>query len=161
MPTANSLALNTIRVLIVEDNADQAESMRRILESRSEVQFEPEVVGTLAAAETRLSRGGIDAVLLDLRLPDSGREEDVVHQIADRNPDVGIVAMTGWAGPEIAAPIKAAGADEVLIKPAEPMDVSIKLQTVVIHRRFSRQRKERERLLSEFAAQLVSLGELR
>lgn len=159
--TVSNDLVRAMRVLIVEDNADQAESLKRILESRTEIDYTPEVVRNLADATKRLDQGGIDAVLLDLRLPDAPQDlEAGVRLIANQYPDVGIVAMTGWSGPEIEGPVKQAGADEVLLKgTATAVDVSTKLQHVVIYRRYNRRKAEYEKMLSEFAAQLVKLGD--
>lgn len=160
MPNEFSDLVRSIKVLIVEDNPDQAESLRRVLESRTEIKYTVDTVRTLSEATRRLDENGIDAVLLDLRLPDGPRSpKDVVRTIADRYPNVGIVAMTGWSGPEIEEPVKEAGAGEVLIKPASPVDVSTKLQQVVIYRRYNRRKAVNERMLSELANQLLTLNE--
>src|SRR5688572_25028987 len=71
------MSVETIHVLIVEDSEDCAMSVQKILEARKEVSFTVEIVGTVGDAVRRLRCGGIDAVLLDLSLPD-GDGVDVV-----------------------------------------------------------------------------------
>lgn len=148
-----------IHVLIVEDNKDCAESMRLFLRMRTDAKYEVEVVETLAAGVERLAAGGIDAVLLDLSLPD-GRDLDVVGQIAAAGKDVAIIVVTGWDSPRVAQLAKMSGADEVLVKPADPVEVSKKLQYLVIHRRAEADRHAIEAALSEMGSIIMRLGEL-
>src|SRR5256885_10409642 len=68
---STATAAQSITVLLVEDNPGDA---RLILELLGEVQtqaFDLERVARLDDALTRLSRSGLDVVLLDLGLPDS------------------------------------------------------------------------------------------
>jgi DNA-binding response OmpR family regulator len=123
---------SSINVLIVEDNRDHADSLRMVLERRMEVKYAVEMVPTVKAATARLRRGGIDAVLLDLSLPDASGTE-AVHLVKEAGPDVGVLVLTGWGDAE--EPAKAAGADEFLTKPAEPATLSVKLQFVAIESR--------------------------
>lgn len=59
------------RVLIVSADADDSSGMREMLVEAVDGPFSSERVRSLAAALTRLQDSGIDAVLLDLTLPDS------------------------------------------------------------------------------------------
>lgn len=61
----------TYRVLIVTADADDCTGLQSMLGEASDGPFSSERVSTLAAALARLQGGGIDAVLLDLTLPDS------------------------------------------------------------------------------------------
>ena len=149
-----------IHVLIVEDNPDQAELLRYTLAARTEVAFTSEIVATCAEAVERLKLGGINAVLLDLSLPDA-TGIDVIRRIAAVSTDVGIVVLTGWGGPEMARPAKEAGADELLTKShAEPKDISLKLQSVVIHRKFDRDKHDIEAPLAEIGKIIMRSKEL-
>ncbi len=148
-----------INVLVVEDNADHAESLRRILLSRTEVNYAVEVVRTLKDAVLRLSKSGIDAVLLDLTLADA-RGVEVIRKVVAAAADVGIVVLTGWEDVTIDATAKAEGANEILHKPASPVEISSKLQSVVIYRRYNKERHEIDKLLSEVGSLALRLGEL-
>lgn len=59
------------RVLIVTADADDCMGLREMLIAATDGPFSSERVRTLAAALVRLQTSGIDAVLLDLALPDS------------------------------------------------------------------------------------------
>jgi CheY-like chemotaxis protein len=63
--------IRTIRVLVVEDNRDDAELLKKILEGRTEAQYVVELARTCAEATARLRSNGIEVVLLDLGLPDA------------------------------------------------------------------------------------------
>lgn len=59
------------RVLIVTADADDCSGLREMLVEAADGPFSSERVRTLAAALVRLRKNGIDAVMLDLSLPDS------------------------------------------------------------------------------------------
>lgn len=150
--------VRTYRVLVVEDNYDHAESLRRILESRTEVKYLVEVAATVKDAVARLRQNGIDAVLLDLRLPD-GTGLDVIRTVASASPESGIVVLTGLAGEEIKAPAKAAGANDVLIKPAEPVAISEKLQSAIIYKKSTRDAHDTRKLFTEIGDIILGLSD--
>jgi CheY-like chemotaxis protein len=146
-----------IHVLIVEDDPDQAESMRRVLASRTEVDYAADVVGNVAEAVAFLkSPDGIDVVLLDLGLPDS-QGTDTIERVKAACAPVPIIALTGWSGPEYADKAKAAGAADLLTKPAQPADVSEKLQLAVIYRQADQDKAEMGKMLEDFRAILEKL----
>jgi len=60
-----------VQILLIEDSPLFVELTRRMLAESKSVQFVVECVGNLAEGIDRLSQDGIDAVLLDLTLPDS------------------------------------------------------------------------------------------
>lgn len=149
-----------INVLIVEDNDDYAQSMRRILECSTEAFYKVEIVGSFSAAIERVAGDGIDAILLDLSLPD-GVGHDVVKEIAEvAGENVALLVITGWANPETAIIAKEEGADEVLAKPADPIDVRRKLQYHVIRRRAEIDKHVIEVPVTEMSALIKRLKEL-
>src|SRR5690349_24054552 len=81
------------RVLIIEDSATQALQFTRVLEKAG---FQVERTELLAPGLERLAAGGIDAVLLDLTLPDSeGLETFFRVRGVTQNPPVPVVILTG------------------------------------------------------------------
>ena len=60
-----------INVLLVENEPEDLEGLRKSFAEMPGAQIELEWVGELATALQRLSAGGIDAVLLNPSLPDS------------------------------------------------------------------------------------------
>jgi two-component system, NarL family, response regulator DevR len=107
------------RILLVEDNARFREDFARALERA--LAAEPlDVVfveaGSLAEARTRLREGGLDAALIDVRLPD-GDGLDLVRELnnggAERIPTL---VLTAYLDHRVAARAMDAGAQGALSK---------------------------------------------
>ncbi len=65
-----------IRVLLIEDNAGDARLIREMLaDVGGPAAFQLDWVDRLSTGIVRLTDGGVDVVLLDLALPDSGAED--------------------------------------------------------------------------------------
>jgi DNA-binding response OmpR family regulator len=139
----------TIHVLIVEDDKDTAWSLKRLLEVRTEVTFTTETAQDLASAVVRLESGRVDAVLLDMHLPDAPAGPELVRIIKAVAPDVGVIVLTGWDGADLEMRVREAGADDYLTKPPEPGDVSRRLRHSVIYRRSEQERHEIEAVLDK------------
>ena len=102
------------RVLIIEDSSTQALQFTRILEKAG---FEVERVELLAPGLERLAAGGIDAVLLDLMLPDSeGLETFFRVRARTQAPPVPVVILTGTDDVKLGARAVEAGAQDYLVK---------------------------------------------
>lgn len=99
------------RILLVEDDATAAYAIARMLAWTR--RWTLEVAATADAALARLDQGGIDAVLLDLNLPDS-RGTATVATVAGRFPEVPIVVITSSYGGEDEALRQ--GADDYISK---------------------------------------------
>jgi CheY-like chemotaxis protein len=105
-------------VLIVEDNADAAESLRMLLElAGHEVAVAHNGVDGLKAAQARRP----DVVLCDLGLPGlSGFEvARALRQGAD-TAGLRLIAVSGYGRDEDQREAREAGFDEVLVKPVSP-----------------------------------------
>jgi signal transduction histidine kinase len=104
-----------IQVLLVEDNPVDARLIRGLLESGPTSMFDLAGVGSVHAAMTDLERNQIQAVLLDLTLPDtSGLETfEVLHR---RFPCVPIVILTSLEDELLAVKAIEIGAQDYLIK---------------------------------------------
>jgi len=59
------------RILIISSDADDVDTLRQALGNASDGPFDVENVASLAGGLDRIGQGGIDAILLDLHLPDS------------------------------------------------------------------------------------------
>lgn len=99
------------RVLLVEDSGVQARLVRELAGGELAIEW----ADRLSAALARLSKGGIDAVLLDLALPDSFGM-DTLAQVVEACPGVPVIVFTGGDPKEIAAEAVARGAAGVLPK---------------------------------------------
>jgi two-component system, cell cycle sensor histidine kinase and response regulator CckA len=99
------------RVLLVEDEAAEAHVTRSMLGERVEIEHVP----TLSAAGERLDQGGIDAVLLDLGLPDC-RGVETARRLCERYPDVPVVILTGPDEEALGLEALHYGAEDCLVK---------------------------------------------
>ena len=103
----------TARLLLVEDQADFAAVVRLMLQN-SDRTWEISEVDRLAPALERLAGGGIEAVLLDLRLPDAIGFE-AVDRVVALYPDIPVVVMTSYDR-TLAADALGRGAQDYIIK---------------------------------------------
>ena len=106
-----------IKVLLIEDNPGDARMIEEML-SNSEVSgtlFDVENADRLSVGLTRIQKGGIDAVLLDLGLPDSAGL-GTFEKVYDQAPEVPIVMLTGLDDTELALEGVRMGAQDYLVK---------------------------------------------
>ncbi|WP_165251718.1 hybrid sensor histidine kinase/response regulator [Paludisphaera soli] len=110
-------AAGAIRVLVVDDNRDSANSLSRLLAlDGHDVHTAYEGVQALAEAAAFPP----DVILLDLGLPDrNGFEVAAELRAAPDFRDTMIVALTGWGQPEDRRRSREAGFDHHLVKPVE------------------------------------------
>ena len=105
------------RILLVEDNAQFRATFARALELAAE---SLEVVfveaGSLAEARARLSEGGLDAALIDVRPPD-GDGLDLVRELNDgADSSIPTLVLTAYLDHNVAARAMDAGAQGALSK---------------------------------------------
>lgn len=108
--------MNSVRVLLVEDDEDNRELMTEVLETAGY-----EVVTAASGAEglRRLSEGPMDAVVTDVGMPGMGGLE--VARAAKRlAPGLPVVVVTGYAEREDIRNARGREVDAVLVKPVEP-----------------------------------------
>ena len=105
----------TIHVLIVEDNPGDVRLVRERLAEVPDSPFQVEWADRLASGVERLSRGGVDVLLLDLGLPDSEGLE-TFSELHAVQPDVPVVVLSGGADEELAIQAVRAGAQDYLVK---------------------------------------------
>ena len=104
-----------LRVLVVDDEALLLWSIAEALKHRGHQVMEATSAG---AARDVMSRdhGPIDAVLLDLRLPDSN-DLQLLDEVRRRLPRSGVVLMTAYGTTEVTDAALRMGAFAVLSKP--------------------------------------------
>ena len=113
-PTAST----TLKVLVVDDNRDAAESLSLLLGLQGhDVCTSHDGNSAIAAARTFRPH----LVLLDIGMPGMNGYEVARHlrQIPELN-DVVLAALTGWGQPEDRQRSRAAGFDQHLVKPVTP-----------------------------------------
>ena len=105
---------NSPRLLLVDDNADMRNYVKRLLESRYEVEAVADGLAALAAVRDRLP----DLVLSDVMMP--GLDGVDLLRSLRANPDtreIPIILLSARAGEESRIEGLEAGADDYLIKP--------------------------------------------
>jgi len=103
------------KVLLVEDNPGDARLIQESLAEAKGDPFDLETADRLVSGLRRLSAGGIDAVLLDLALPDSKGRETFVKAKAQA-PAVPIIILTGLGDEVLALKMVQEGAQDYLAK---------------------------------------------
>jgi DNA-binding response OmpR family regulator len=111
MPTADRL----IKVLLVEDNSEHAESLERLLGFSEFPKFSVSVARTLADGLGKLKAGLEDLVLLDLGLPDSTGVE-TFRRVNAAVPEHPIVILSGISDVTTAIELVQQGAQDYLVK---------------------------------------------
>src|SRR5262245_37847706 len=134
-----------IRVLLVEDNNALARMMSDMLVQAAASEFAVDAVDRLSIAVERISRGGIDVVLLDLALPDS-QGIQTFAEICNRAPDVPIVVLTALEDETVALTSLHDGAQDYLIKS------EINPRALIRSIRYAIERKRGEEARSRLAA---------
>ncbi len=102
-----------IHVLIVDDEDRFRETTSIILRRRG---FDVTAVGSGAEAVEKVGEGGIDVVILDLRMPGMDGNE-ALREIRKLPSDVEVIMLTGHGTPESAARGLAGGVFDYLSKP--------------------------------------------
>ncbi|MFA6028949.1 MAG: response regulator [Elusimicrobiota bacterium] len=119
------------RILIVDDEADMRMALANVLERLGHEVFE---AGDGPAALARHAEGGVDLVLLDMRLPGMDGVE-ILRRLRERDAEVPIVMVTGYGSEEHAAEVLALGADHYLPKPFSNRELSEVVERVLASRR--------------------------
>jgi signal transduction histidine kinase len=126
-------------VLLVEDNPGDARLIRESLTDLSGNMFDLETADRLATALLRLGAGGIDAILLDLALPDSkGRE--TFSKAKAHAPTVPIIVLTGLGDEALALRMLQEGAQDYVTK----IDLNGNVLSRAIRYAIERQRSEQQ-----------------
>ncbi|HWO42073.1 MAG TPA: ATP-binding protein [Candidatus Eisenbacteria bacterium] len=134
-----------MRVLFVEDNDDDA---LLIQEALADTVIKIDRAERLSSALEKLSAGDIDAVLLDLSLPDA-HGLDTIARVRSHSPGVPIVVLTGLDDEEAAVKAVEQGAQDYLNKGHVHGQLLARSLRYAIQRHRSEERlKERNRELS-------------
>ncbi|HEY6869340.1 MAG TPA: ATP-binding protein, partial [Novosphingobium sp.] len=113
-----SATAGSLRILVVEDNIDAAESLAALLRlAGHHVELAHDGAEGLAAA----NRQQPDAIVLDIGLPTmSGHEVGRVIRAEEWGRHVPIIALTGWGQEDDHLKSREAGFDAHFVKPVEP-----------------------------------------
>jgi Flp pilus assembly CpaE family ATPase len=109
---------NTLTVLLIEDSPQYAQLVQHWLAQVSGgSRFVLNWTDSLADGMTRLERGGVDVILLDLGLPDCGGM-DTFTQTRARAPKTPIVILSSADSESLALQMIQEGAEDYLVKSA-------------------------------------------
>ena len=92
--------LDTVRVLVVDDDPYAASLIRRILERRMPVEVESAL--DCASARLLLSEREFDVVMVDYRMPDA-TGLDLLGEIVEREDDLPVIMVTAYGDERLAA----------------------------------------------------------
>lgn len=106
--------------LLVEDALDDALLVRTVLEKRIRCEVTSTQDGDRGCALA--GRDSWDLVITDLNIPGRGGL-DVIETSKDAAPDRPVLATTAYSGPDYLEAALASGADEVLVKPLDPVEL--------------------------------------
>jgi DNA-binding NtrC family response regulator len=112
------------RVLVVDDEAALRDSLRRLLVQQG---HEVEECADVPAAIERLSRGGLDLLISDLRLGERSGLELIAHA-RQLSTALRIVAITAFGSVEVAVEAMRLGADDFLEKPFRVKTILARLE---------------------------------
>ena len=105
------------QVLIVEDNVDQAQTLRLFLSMKG---HRLEIAATGPAALEVARRFRPDVVLLDLGLPGLDGIEVARRLREEHGASMRIIAITAYGGESVRRQTEEAGCELHLVKPADP-----------------------------------------
>lgn len=131
--------MDTIRVLLIEDNPGDARLVTRMLNSAKNLHFEIQYAGDLKTGLKLLKSQHPDVVLLDLCLPDC-RELEGVSKVSAAVPNVPLIVLTGTDVPRTILDTIKIGVRDYFVKSrieAEALVAAILRQTAWM-RQFSR-----------------------
>jgi PAS domain S-box-containing protein len=133
---------NIVRVLLVEDHAEEASVITRVLESCPSGRFSVVHCDRLSTTLEALTEENADVVLLDLNLPDSAGLQ-TVRQVRQAAPRIPVVVLTGSADEELAMEATSEGVQDYLVKG----DIDIRLISRSL--RYAMQRMRIELVVAE------------
>jgi two-component system sensor histidine kinase/response regulator len=135
------------RVLLIEDNLGDARLIQESLAGGPGDPFDVETADRLGTALLRLRSGGIDAVLLDLSLPDS-QGWDTFDKVKGEAPSVPIIVLTGLCDEALALRMVQGGAQDFVAK--------IELNGTILSRtiRYAIERERSEQQIRRFNEEL-------
>jgi two-component system sensor histidine kinase/response regulator len=139
---------SAVRVLLVEDNPDDADVLSELIAEIGAREFSLLHVESLRQALPHLENNAVDLVLLDLSLPDCHGRETVTRALAHA-PNIPIIVLTGLDDERLGMDAVQAGAQDYLVK----SHVDGRLLT-----RCMRYAIERYRLLAEKTKLIEELG---
>ena len=115
------------RILVVDDEAAIRDLCARVLQRAG---FAVVTAGGGAEAVDRLHAEAFDAVISDIRMPGiSGLE--VLDAAKAAHPEIRVVLITGFGTPQTLERARSSGADRILTKPFNPVELLTAVREVL------------------------------
>ena len=132
-------------VLIIDDEASIRESLQTLLELEG---FTVESAASGEEGLAKLAEQPTDLVLLDFALPDRNGLE-ILHDIRDRDPELGVIMITAYGTVENAVAAMQAGATNFIQKPWDNEKLLADVRAVVGRRRAEEENVQLKRALKQ------------
>ena len=104
-----------LTILLIEDNPVDSRLIREMCLDCGTIDLDIQCESRLASGLARLRKGGVDAVLLDLNLPDSLGIETLTR-VDTEFPEIPIIVLTGLEDEATAVEAVKQGAQDYLVK---------------------------------------------
>jgi diguanylate cyclase (GGDEF)-like protein len=104
-----------MKILLIEDNATDADFLRAALRRSKAEEVDLTHVSTLKEGGIALKKGEFDVVLLDMGLPD-GNGMECVAAVQAANPEIPIIVLSGQDDEDFAVSILNKGVQDYLVK---------------------------------------------
>jgi len=147
-----------VRVLLVEDEATDAEFADRALSKTFPEQFKLCWVERLSDAVTQLDSSRFDVVLLDLGLPECDGLETLL-ELRGRNHEIPIVVLTGLHDEQVALEALEQGAQDYLVKGGLTADSLVRSIRFAVQRQQLLAATIERRLATDARAKLAAVVE--
>jgi len=138
MATAEPVAVDAARILVVDDEPEMCETCRKILARQG---HEIWLAENGEAGLQTLREQPIDLAILDLRLPDMDGLE-VLRQAKRINPDIIAIMITAHGTVDTAIEAVREGAFDYLLKPFSMAQLEVTTQRSLNHRRLVEENRE-------------------
>ena len=119
---------DTIKILLIEDNPDDAVLIREMLHAVEDVSFHIQHADHLSSGLHMYDQSNFDVLLLDFNLPDS-QGFDTFHAVQSHLPHIPVVILTELDNKELAIRAVHQGAQNYLIK--DQMDTALLSHSII------------------------------
>ena len=143
------------RLLVVDDEANITDSVRRALER---VGYTVDTAQAVDEAWAKLERSMPDLVICDVRLHEADGM-DLLARIKESYPEIAVVMMTGYASIESAVTAIKAGAVDYLAKPFNPGQLRHVVGKVLEQKRLEQENRYLRAELQQMTGATFTLGE--
>jgi diguanylate cyclase (GGDEF)-like protein len=126
----------SLRILLVEDDSDQAAFTQTMLQTASAACVRLDHTTSVRGAIDRLSDESYDVALLDLGLPDA-QELEALNSLVGAAPDLPLVILTGTENDALALEAVKNGAQDYLVKGQATPEVVVRAIRYAIERKQS------------------------